>query len=182
MPNWCENDLYFSGPEDEVLKFKKLVGLDKTLPRFNFDAVIPYPDDFRRMDLESIAFSWSSKKSDEEKKAARDAYEQKWGTTKDGFNSDGYEWCIANRGTKWNACDVSLYAHPRRGECVSFTTAWAPPQPVIEKLFELFPMMYFEYEYFESGAAFCGGLFHYPGDDEIRSWSGKYSGSRGGQS
>ena len=30
MPNWCENDLYFSGPEDEVLKFKKLVGLDKT--------------------------------------------------------------------------------------------------------------------------------------------------------
>ena len=75
MPNWCENDLYFSGPEDEVLKIKKLVGLDKTPPRFNFDAVIPYPDDFRQMDLESIAFSWSSKKSDEEKKAARDAYE-----------------------------------------------------------------------------------------------------------
>lgn len=55
MPNWCENDLYFSGPEDEVLKFKKLVGLDKTLPRFNFDAVIPYPDDEIR--------SWSGKYS-----------------------------------------------------------------------------------------------------------------------
>lgn len=180
MPNWCENDLYFSGPEDEVLKFKKLVGLDKTPPRFNFDAVIPYPDDFRQMDLESIAFSWSSKKSDEEKKAARDAYEQKWGTTKDGFNSGGYEWCIANRGTKGNACDVSLYAHPRRGECVSFDTAWTPPQPVIEKLFELFPAVRFELEYFECGVAFCGGLSYDPEDDETRSWSGEYSGSRGG--
>lgn len=34
MPNWCENDLYFSGPDDEVARFKNLLGLDKTPPRF----------------------------------------------------------------------------------------------------------------------------------------------------
>lgn len=69
---------------------------------------------------------------------------------------------------------------PASWECVSFDTAWTPPQPVIEKLFELFPAVRFELEYFECGVAFCGGLSYDPEDDETRSWSGEYSGSRGG--
>ena len=47
---------------------------------------------------------------------------------------DWYDWCNANWGTKWNACDT--YYDSDTGTCVEFETAWCPPMPVIEKIFK----------------------------------------------
>ena len=108
------------------------------------------------------------------------------GAWEDGYNSGGYEWCINKWGTKWGAYDVSMYMNPRRGMCLSFQSAWSPPLPVIRKLFALFPTMQFEFEYFECGSGFCGGLYYNPealeygGDAESEWYSNTYCGPRGG--
>ena len=47
---------------------------------------------------------------------------------------DWYDWRRANWGTKWNACDCDL-SRLEDGE-ITFNTAWCPPVPVIEKLFD----------------------------------------------
>lgn len=186
MPNHCENDLYVRGAPERVAEFLAFVGADKDEPAFDCDKVIPYPEKFKQMDEEAKAFSFfgHSELSEEEQAAARKAYEAKWGTTQDGFNSGGYEWCCANWGTKWGAYEVGVYDHPR-GKCITFQSAWSPPTPVIHKLFELFPDLYFDHEYFECGAAFCGGLHYNPealkyDENPVREWSGDYAGPRGG--
>ena len=43
---------------------------------------------------------------------------------------DWYDWRRANWGTKWNACENSW-----KHDGVAFETAWAPPVPVIKKIF-----------------------------------------------
>ena len=189
MPNHCENDLYVSGPELEVQRFMKLVGSDKDTPEFDCNAIIPYPEKYKQMDEEAKAFAFFDQTpglTDDERAAAREAYKTKWGTEQNGYNFGGYEWCCNNWGTKWGAYDVSVYAHPTRGQCITFQSAWAPPEPVIRKLFELFPTMQFEFEYFERGCGFCGGLYYdpealaYGGDAESEWYSDTYSGPRGG--
>lgn len=47
-----------------------------------------------------------------------------------------YDWCRKNWGTKWNAVDTTIYG---RDDEVSFDTAWAPPEPVVAKLAEMYP-------------------------------------------
>lgn len=189
MPNHCENDLYFAGPEKEVQRFMAFVGADKDTPEFDCNAVIPYPEKFKQMDEEAKAFAFFGQMpnlTDDEREAAKKAYEAKWGTTQDGFNSGGYKWCCEDWGTKWGAYDVSMYMNPRRGMCLSFQSAWSPPLPVIRKLFALFPAMQFEFEYFERGGGFCGGLYYNPeeleygGDAESEWYSDTYCGPRGG--
>lgn len=79
----------------------------------------------------------------------------------------------------------AAYLHPVRGQCLTFDTAWSPPTAVIKALAAKFPELSLCHEYFEQGAAFCGGVT-YPSleqlndGDEIREWSGDYNGPRGG--
>lgn len=54
---------------------------------------------------------------------------QKYGAT------TWYGWCNKNWGTKWNAINTLVYGQDE----VSFDTAWAPPEPVIAKLAEMYP-------------------------------------------
>ena len=87
--------------------------------------------------------------------------------------------------TRRNNPDVTSYLHPVRGQCLTFDTAWSPPTAVIKALAAKFPELSLCHEYFEQGAAFCGGVT-YPSleqlndGDEIREWSGNYNGPRGG--
>ena len=57
-----------------------------------------------------------------------------------------YKWRIRNWGTKWNAYgykdDVQFDGHSLR-----FLTAWAPPQPVIAKLSEMYPNLDFIHQF-----------------------------------
>ena len=45
-----------------------------------------------------------------------------------------YHWCIDNWGTKWNACDIYMASE----DIIVFYTAWNHPEPVIQKISELF--------------------------------------------
>jgi len=66
-----------------------------------------------------------------------------------------YHWCIDNWGTKWNACD----AYKASDNIVVFDTAWSCPEPIIQKLSEMFDVnvkvVYADEDY---GSGNCGFL------------------------
>jgi len=148
MPNHCENDLYISGSDADVAALLALIGADQEPPKFDFNALIHYPEKFRQMDAECP--QWNVPSAERVELLA--AYKAKWGTEGDGFNAGGYDWCVANWGTKWNAYNVQRRDHGRIS-CVTFETAWAPPMPVIKALAERFPAVTISIEYFERGMA-----------------------------
>ena len=56
----------------------------------------------------------------------------------DNFKSFGatswYHWCIGNWRTKWNACEVYFVSD----DTLVFDTAWNHPEPIIQKISEMF--------------------------------------------
>ena len=171
MPNWCENDLKVRGPVGDVEAFLTLM---KGESLFDFGKVLPYPEHFRRLD--EIADAW-----DQEHK--EDLDKELGPRPADGFNSGGYEWCIANWGTKWPAAAVRIEAGKetagRLEVVIHFSTAWSPPKPVILRASDLFPSLRFVLRYFEAGAGFQGEYALKYGEC-IRDESSSYRGSRGG--
>ena len=173
MPNHCENDLWMSGRKQDVATALVFIGADKDAPSFDFNTLIPYPDPFKSMDddWEAIPDLVGVYCDDPEyaarvaaRKAAIAAYEAKWHTTSDGYNSGGFEWCRNNWGTKWNAYHVARRDYDGR-VCVTFQTAWGPPVPVIVALAVRFPTVSFTLEYFERGMN-CAGGFKIPSEDD----------------
>lgn len=128
---------------------------------FDFNKLIPYPEDFRAADEthnEIRKLTWWRPKirplSDEEEHKLQEL--QKAAPEKDGFNSGGYEWCYANWGTKWPAYGTRVdRASPHKVE-YTFDTAWSPPEPVILELAIKFPDVNITLDYAECGTAYCG--------------------------
>lgn len=191
MPNHCETDMYIRGSDEDVTAFAKWLEEIEPLNRDICRALLPYPEHFAKMDEEAAVFSWSSKEDEATRKAAAEAYQAKYGHTKDGYNSGGYEWCHRVWGTKWGIYGVDFTPHTKRGALLSFQSAWSPPSAeVFQALSEKFPNLTFELEWFEGGGRFCGGMTFWSeqecedygrahGEPDSQ-WSGDYSGSRGG--
>jgi hypothetical protein len=99
-----------------------------------------------------------------------------------------HHWRCAHWGTKWDGYDVER-RKVRGVDCVSFSTAWSPPEPVIIALHKRFPALTFHHEFFEGGCSFCGGYTlrardEYSPEDwqpgtKTDEWSGAYHGHRG---
>jgi len=150
MPNWCENELYVEGSKEELEKFVEQAKGEKVL---DFNKFIPYPQKFAEADKKARKWEKKNPKSWENR-------------PKDGYNSGGYEWCIKNWGTKWNACHLHFYeenpedlSYKDEGKLFfKFDTAWSPPAPIVQKMGEVFPKLKFTLLYFECGSAFQGML------------------------
>jgi hypothetical protein len=73
------------------------------------------------------------------------------------FGADNsLDWARENWGTKWNPeseaqCDFGLTFMN-----VDFNTAWSPPEPIYNKLCELFPNLDIKWHYSEPGADYAG--------------------------
>lgn len=163
MPNWCYNSLTITGDKKELKKFKKFVFTknyykddeEKDLD-FDFSKIIAYPKRFAEADelcykLRKEGVAWDK-------------------IPKDGFNSGGYEWCIKNWGTKWNA-RVTNFIEDKDGTLVyDFDTAWSPAIPVITEASKMFPTLHFELHYTEESMAFKGDTTFDNGevDDDCR--------------
>jgi hypothetical protein len=173
MPNWCECDFCISGPKEEVERFLESVKGEESV--FDFNQLACYPEHFSEAD--GPFRDWLKKPADE-----REAL-----PPLDGFNRGGYEWCIANWGTKWNANDAKLVhqstwnneGRPALSVMLAFSTAWSPPLPIVMKASERFPELEFELRYFERGMEF-NGIFVCKGGEVTRNEDGPYFGMRGG--
>lgn len=130
MPNWCYNEIEVEGEDAELLRLVDFVKGEES--EFDFNKILPYPAKFAEMDKE---------------------VDEKGINHSKGFNSGGYEWCLGNWGTKWNAVEPSVATD---GKSISFDTAWSPSIPVTIALSELFPTLKFTHRYEEGGCDFSG--------------------------
>lgn len=162
MPNWCYCELSVVGPIEERVRFKNFAEGDGQI--LDFNRFVSYPERFQVMD----------KKCDEMRKSGvpRNAI------PKDGFNNGGYEWCVTNWGTKWNASCDDITEKPR-SLVYRFDTAWGPPEPIVNVMAEMFPRLRFNLRFWEMGMGFQGQLMV---KDRviIKKWQGDYRGRRGG--
>jgi hypothetical protein len=128
MPNWVMCDLVVTGPKKELDEFKEFVKGEDDKRIFDFNKVIPYPEEFKQPSIN------------------------------EGFNKGGYEWCCMNWGTKWNSSDSDISSETNEEVIYTFDTAWSPPNPIIHKLGELYPKLNFNLTYTEPSMGFKGEL------------------------
>jgi hypothetical protein len=76
----------------------------------------------------------------------------------------GYDWCISNWGTKWNAYDQDVYHYGNGFIRAEFYTAWSPPREIFAKLCELYPDVEINISYEEAGMAYEGQFENYNGE------------------
>jgi hypothetical protein len=168
-PNWCENKLYVEGAQEELVRFQKAAvgktrhGEEQILNEENF---IPYPEEYKKLDAERARLEvvYNQKMKDDGFEEMSDEKKEEWNKEnphpinlmKDGFNSGGFEWCVANWGTKWGFCSPKLEYEDE--ECLEyhFDTAWSPPIPLVKKMGEMFPKLKFILKYWEPGMNFEG--------------------------
>jgi len=183
MPNWCENELYIEGPKEELDRFKREAAGENGC--LDMNAFIPYPVQFLNQDkIFKLSIDEAIAEAEAEgevlsKEQKAEVYFRIHKDLKDGFNSGGYEWCVKNWGTKWNFCDPTLAREDDDSLYYEFATAWSPPEPVIRKMGERFPMLLFELRYFE-GAMEFNGILEIEGGQVVRDVCAPYFGHRGG--
>jgi hypothetical protein len=139
VANSCDNDLTVEGPAEVLAEFLRFAAGES---EFDFNRIIPYPEEFRRQD-EAVE-AWDREHAGCDWRAR----------PKNGYNSGGYEWCVANWGTRslaWRAEVEPVIGYD--GKLVqlgfSFETDWDPPLPVVKKAAELYPALCFELRYYQ---------------------------------
>lgn len=151
MPNWCFNRLEISLHNDAGKKLleafrdnhKNDKGEEFSSP---FTDLSPTP-----VELLDTERSFGGEPEEQAKREARYAQNKE----KYGY-SDWYEWRLANWGTKWEACEVSI-EHEDESTClVRFDTAWCPPTNLLEWYAKKYPEVVFLNEYDEEGCGFEG--------------------------
>ena len=151
MPNWTSNDVVITCKDEEQAKaIQKFVASEDN--PFDFDLIIPMPASLDieasgATDQDMLAYCkannlqcpenfsrdfWKDYKPNLER--GKTAYEniKKYG------HMTWYDWRRCNWGTKWNSDDAVVDVE---GNCVraQFSTAWACPTPILERLSALFP-------------------------------------------
>lgn len=157
MPNWTSCKLTVTGTAALIAAFLEKAQDDTNEGDrdFSFNSFVPTPDDIYQGNLG---------REEEEKYG-----ERTW-----------YNWNCANWGTKWNACDVDIdtngiphelvqLAHAANKEeplvsaVIRFNSAWSPPVPVIDAIFEQHPELEITFAYHNEGG-FGGGIMDEDGD------------------
>lgn len=64
----------------------------------------------------------------------------------DGYNVGGYNWCIENWGTKWEAMQPQGVIGKFK-LWFTFDTAWSPPIPIVDALKKQYPSLHFTLTY-----------------------------------
>lgn len=141
MPNWCSNEVSIIPENGEGLEeMKQFAEECFTEEELDFEKVIPYPD------------SAPSREDQPEDFMERLKHPfAKW------YNDFGYDWCVENWGTKWNASEQANTL----GEdeiILDFQTAWSPPQGIYEKIQTRLPNCSISWFYREDGMQLSGWL------------------------
>ena len=181
MPNWCMNKLTIMGPAEELTKFQAFCeSLDTSSAgrEFAFEWFVPIPltnpaepepkpkqkpeigldqintvDEMRQWLTHLQSSSPVAQELDEE------------GREKGWYNTWGYDWCITNWGTKWNA-ETPLRVDGGDFVGVTFETAWSPSLPVTAAIAQRFPCLTIEHSYGEGGMGFAGNAVYVNGVEE----------------
>ena len=151
MPNWCNNRVtVFSDDTESVKKIKEIFESKDSV----FGKIIQEPD-WKRLPNEKGEFPKVKQHFGKDGQLMFETHE-----FPDGKNDDRwYHWNIQNWGTKWDACNVDIeYADDSQIE-ITFDTAWSPPEPICNRLREMFgDLVSVSWFYDEPGMEFAGYL------------------------
>lgn len=140
MPNWCENKLVISTPNEkgieELQKFKKMAKRGKNPLSLGRFIIIPK----------------ELKNTESPNRNNREQMIKLYGA------EDWYHWNLLNFGTKWDIEDAILMLEQPYTLEYQFDTAWSPPDEGIKKIARIFKNLLFELNYYETGANFRGYL------------------------
>ena len=149
MPNWCNNKVKVFGDNSEQLaRVAEIFKDEKSV----FNNIIQSPD-WKRLPNEKGQFPQL-----EQHKNPKTG-EVMWETYNfpDGKNDDRwYHWCIENWGTKWDVSELDIeYADDEILE-LTFSTAWSPPEGIMQELRDKYPDLGFSCFYDEPGMEVAG--------------------------
>ena len=150
MPNWCYNRITFYADEDTADKLVELKEIFESKQPFN--TLFPIPD------FKNIPNSKGELPKIEQMKNPDGSILWETYNFPDGKNDDRwYHWCIDNWGTKWEP-DIASVDGDQDSEMLEivFSTAWSPPQGVVEKMREKYPKLTFQCFYDEPGCEIAG--------------------------
>lgn len=121
----CENCLEISGCAQELERFKTLLATPASV--FDFNAILPYPDAYKKLDKEHD--QWT----------ALSEAERKTATMPD--TSSGANWRMVHWGTPW-VWNAQL-ATSNGALCYTFITGYTPPIALLLKVSTAFPKLQF---------------------------------------
>ena len=175
MPNYVKNILSFDGDPVQVDRLFSAIKGENGLMDFN--KLIPMPPE---LEIESgsrtdagfkeymgfVADTGFRTELEQPYLAAHPEIDrEEWDLGKQAFHNirefgcpTWYEWRVQNWGTKWNASSAEI-AEGR----MSFLTAWNAPEPVIEKLSEMFPTVSIHYVWADEDIGYNCGKRTYQG-------------------
>ena len=139
MPNHVKTIVRMTGDQESIKKLlESHTKLNQHGLRFDFETIIPMPDNIFRGDL-----------GREER--------EKYG------RNNWYDWSVENWGTKWNAYEFNIIG---KGKFV-FQTAWSFPDPVIKRLSEIYPNITFHIRYADEDIGSNLGKFTLKNGEEV---------------
>jgi hypothetical protein len=155
MPNHCYNRVDIGiNSDNETAKeqFKQVLEIFESQEPFN--RIIPEPNWSLLQDPTRGEFS-----KVEEMKSPNGTVIAETRRWSDGQQDDRwYNWRNDNWGTKWEAYDKEIVDADDDCFQVTFNTAWAPPEPIADRLKMLFPDLYVQWFYDEPGMEIAGYL------------------------
>ena len=147
MPNWCRNRVTVFGKEEDISKISEIFSDKKSI----FNRIIQSPD-WKRLPNEKGQFPKLEQMKNPKGEVMWETY-----NFPDGKNDDRwYHWCIANWGAKWDVSDLDIEYMDDEILELTFSTAWSPPEGVVEKLKEKYPDLSFSCFYDEPGMEVAG--------------------------
>ena len=154
MPNWCANAVTIEATEIEGAQILRRLKnhIDDGNGLFSFINPIP-------PELDDIRTGSFGGEDAEEKNELRDKLIEKYGY------SGWYDWCLTNWGTKWDARIEECYIE-NDVLTIYFDTAWSPPIPIYQELFEKHNMLV-KASFVEIGANYIGYFNNGEYHDEV---------------
>ena len=147
MPNWCRNRVTVSGTEEDISKLSEIFSDTKSI----FNHIIQSPD-WKRLPNEKGEFPQLERMKNPKGEVMWETY-----NFPDGKNDDRwYYWCIDNWGTKWDVSELSIDYDDDEVLELEFSTAWSPPEGVMEEVKNRYPDLGFTCFYDEPGMEVAG--------------------------
>lgn len=152
MPNWCQNILKISGPEEAMKAFLKIAEDRK----FCFETYYPYETPDGEWDYGWCVRHWGTK----------------WDVSEHGstfmIGAEGAEMPPSSTYMMTNLRAKKVEDEPYLETSIRFLTAWTPPSSGIQTIGVRNPALDFELIYFEAGHEYAGILTVSQGGNSVK--------------
>lgn len=177
MPNWVMNVVTFDCNDERIKDIREAIKSNEDDAAFDFNKLIPMPESLKvpegsqsdRAEECYRAYIMDNEQRAKEKyKLSDEEFEELksegkiYASNRDNYgHRSWYGWACENWGTKWNAREPMW----TNDNTLTFETAWSCPQPIFDKLAEMFPDVGFTVRYADEDIGYnCGTLEYSDGE------------------